>query len=325
LKKDIRAISDLIRKKNRFLVTSHVNPDGDSIASQLALRKILLSLGKDCTVVNLHPVPRIYRFLPGAEEILVRRRHSMRPYSALFVLDCGHPSRASGFLDRHNPPRVINFDHHITNTGYGDLNWVDNGASSTCELIYDLAAKLGVAIDQDLASALYTGILTDTGSFRYSNTTPRSMTIAARLLRHGVDPNRIAEQVYDNAEYASLRLLGKILGRMGKTADGRISWLTFSHAELSRLSSMSETEEFVNYARSLNTARLAIGLKEVKPGDIRVSFRSKGEVDVSAFASRYGGGGHRNAAGCSITGSLRSVTRRLVADARLFLNETTKI
>ncbi len=324
MKKDIRAILELIRKKNRFLITSHVNPDGDSIASQLALRKVLLSLGKTVTVVNLHPVPRIYRFLTGAGEILVRRRHSMRPYSALFVLDCGHPSRASGFLGRRNPPTVVNFDHHITNTGYGDLNWIDTGASSTCELIYDLATKLGVAFDLELATALYTGILTDTGSFRYSSTTPRSMTIAARLLRHGIDPNGIAEQIYDNAEYVSLRLLGKVLGRLGKSADGRISWVTFSHAELSRLSTISETEEFVNYARSLNTARLAIGLKEVKPGDIRVSFRSKGEVDVSAFASRYGGGGHRNAAGCSITGSPRSVTRRLVADARLFLNETTK-
>jgi phosphoesterase RecJ-like protein len=286
LKNDIRAILELIRKRDRFLITSHVNPDGDSIASQLALRKILLSLGKACTVVNLHPVPRIYQFLPGAGEILVRRRHSMRPYSALFVLDCGHPSRASGFLGRRNPPPVVNFDHHVTNTGYGNLNW--------------------------------------TGSFRYSSTTPRSMTIAARLLRHGIDPNGIAEQIYDNAEYGSLRLLGKVLGRLGKTADGRISWITFSHADLSRLSNISETEEFVNYARSLSTALLAIGLKEIKPGSIRISLRSKGEVDVSAFASRYGGGGHRNAAGCSITGSLRSVTRLLVADARLFLNETMK-
>ena len=150
------------------------------------------------------------------------------------------------------------------------------------------------------------------------------MTIAARLLRHGVDPNEVAEQVYENAEYVSLRLLGKVLGRLGKTADGRISWVTFTHAELSRLSDMSETEEFVSYARSLNTARLAIGLKEVTPGNIRVSFRSKGEVDVSAFASRYGGGGHRNAAGCSMTGNLRSVTRQLVSDARLYLRKTTK-
>ena len=154
MKKDVNAILDLIKERDRFVITSHVNPDGDSISSQLALRNIFLSLGKSCRIVNHHNVPRIYRFLSGAEEVLVRRRHSMRPYSALFVLDCGHPSRASGFLSRRNPPTIVNFDHHVTNTRFGDFNWVDEKASSTSEVIFDLARLLGVAPDREIATKL---------------------------------------------------------------------------------------------------------------------------------------------------------------------------
>ena len=321
MKVDKRAIVDLIRDEDGFLITSHVNPDGDSVASQLALKGIFSLLGKRSAIVNSHPVPRVYRFLPGAAEILIRRRHSLRPYSALFALDCGHPSRASGFLDRKPSLTVVNIDHHVSNTGYGDLNWVDNRASSTCEIIHEIARRSGVEINGDIAANLYAGILTDTGSFRYSSTTPRSLSIASRLLRCGIDPHRIAENIYENAEFSSLRLLGKILSRINRSQDGRVSWMTLNHAELSSLSDISETEEFVNYARSLNTARIAMGFKEVSPGEIRVSFRSKGPVDVAEIASRHGGGGHRNAAGCTIRGDLKDVVKRLVAEAGRFLNE----
>ena len=318
---DSRRIVELIRSNDRYLVTSHFNPDGDSIASQLAIRKIFQLLGKECTIVNLHPVPRIYRFLPGSESILVRQRHSQKPYSALFVLDSGHPSRASGFLRKKSPLKVVNIDHHVSNHGYGNLNWIVTKASSTCEIIYDLAVKLGVLLDGELALLLYTGILTDTGSFRYSSTSPKSMSIAARLLRHGINPHDVAEQIYENSEYSSLKLLGKSLARLGKSPDGRVTWVTYGYKELCGLSNMAETEEFVNYARSLDSARIAIGLKEVAPGDIRISFRSKGEVNVSDLASRHGGGGHRNAAGCTIKGPLAAVTRRLVAEAQRFMDE----
>lgn len=321
MKVDRRAIVDLLGKEDGFLITSHINPDGDSIASQLALKGILTLLGKRSVIVNSHPVPRVYRFLPGAGEILTRRRHSLRPYSVLFALDCGHPSRASGFLDGTRPLTVVNIDHHVSNSGYGDLNWVDSRASSTCEIIYEIARSSGVEIEGDIATNLYAGILTDTGSFRYSSTTPRSLSIASRLLRCGIDPHRIAENIYENAEFSSLRLLGKALSRIGRSRDGKVSWMTFSHAELSSLSNTSETEEFVNYARSLNTARIAIGFKEVSPGEIRVSLRSKGPINVAEIASRYGGGGHRNAAGCTVNGNLKDVAGRLVAEAGRFLKE----
>lgn len=320
-KKARESIRDLVDRKDNFLIASHINPDGDSVASQLALRGIFSRLGKKSTIVNLHPVPRVYRFLPGAASIRVRRRIVLKPYEAVFVLDSGNASRAGINTKSPSCPDVVNVDHHVTNTLFGDINLVDSRASSTAEVIYDLARALRIEPDHDMAVNLYAGILTDTGSFRYSSTTPRSMSIAGKLLRHGIDPHDIAQEIYENAEYKSLRLLGKVLARLGRTPDGKVSWVTFSHRELTSLSNISETEEYVNFARSLNTAVIAIGLKEVRPREIRVSLRSKGELDVSALASRYGGGGHRNAAGCTLTGELKRAEKKIVLAARNFIAE----
>ena len=319
--KDRDGIISLIAAKDNFLIASHINPDGDSVASQLALRGIFAKLGKKSTIVNFHPVPRVYTFLPGSESIRVRRRHTFKPYSAVFVLDCGNGSRAGISDMRKNGPVVVNIDHHITNTLFGNYNWVDSRASSTCEVIFDLARRLDVELDRDIATNLYAGILTDTGSFRYSSTTPRSMSVAGRLLRYGVDPHAVAQEIYENAEFDSLRLLGTVLARLGRTADGLVSWVTFAHKELLSLSNISETEEYVNFARSLNTSVIAIGFKEVLPGETRISFRSKGEIDVSSLAVRYGGGGHRNAAGCTVRGPLGPVVKKIVKAAGDFLRE----
>jgi phosphoesterase RecJ-like protein len=320
-KSDRDGILSLIAAKDNFLITSHINPDGDSIASQLALRGMFATLGKKSTIVNFHPVPRVYTFLPGTEAIKVRRRHTFKPYGAVFVLDCGNGSRAGISDARQNGPVIVNIDHHITNTLFGRFNLVDSKASSTCEVIFDLARRLDIKLDRDIATNLYAGILTDTGSFRYSSTTPRSMSVAGRLLRYGVDPHTVAQEIYENAEFDSLRLLGTVLSRLGRTPDGLVSWVTFAHKELLGLSNISETEEYVNFARSLNSAVIAIGFKEVLPGETRISFRSKGDIDVSALAIRYGGGGHRNAAGCSVKGPLGSVVKKVVKDAGDFLRE----
>ena len=319
MKQKHQDVLDFLRKENSFLITSHVNPDGDSIASQLALCRTLHSIGKECRIVSSDPVPRVYRFLPGTDKILHRRRHSLLPYRAAILLDCGNVSRSSVSLGRNSSLPLVNIDHHVSNTLFGDFNWVDSSASSTCEIIYDVARGLGVNLDHDLAANLYTGILTDTGSFRYSSTTARSMSIASKLLRHGIDPHDIAEKIYESAEYSSLRLLGKVLARMGRSPDGQVSWVTFTHSELLSLSNMAETEEFVNYARSLDSARIAIGFKEVAPGQVRISLRSKGALNVAELAARHGGGGHRNAAGCTVTGQLTSVVRKMVTQAQRFI------
>jgi phosphoesterase RecJ-like protein len=177
-------------------------------------------------------------------------------------------------------------------------------------------------MDRDLAENLYTGILTDTGSFRYSSTTPRSMMIASRLLRCGLDPYRISEQIYDSTEYSSLRLMGEVLSRLGRSRDGKLAWVTIPHRLLTRLTDPAETEDFINYPRSLATARAALAFKEVRPGEIRISFRSKGEADMAKLAARYGGGGHRSAAGCTVEGKLKEVEKRILSETHAFLEES---
>jgi phosphoesterase RecJ-like protein len=319
MSRDLARAVALLRGGARFLVTSHVNPDGDSIASQCALRIVLERLGKRVTVFNRQPPPRVYRFLPGADLITQTAPRSLRGFDALVVLDCGDPRRASGLLERTPPIPVVNIDHHVTNPRFGDVNWVDPGASSTAELVFRVAEKLGVRPDGPLAEALYAGILTDTGSFRYGNATARAFLVAGRLVRNGLDPSGIARRIYDAAEYDTLRVLGTTLNGLRRSADRRVAWITIPRRTLARLASPAETEEWVNYPRSVSTAEVAVCFKETAPGEIRVSLRSKSDVDVAALAARWGGGGHRNAAGATYRGTLAHAVRDVVAAAEAAL------
>jgi len=309
----------LLRGGGRFLLTSHVNPDGDSIASQCALRLILARLGSRADVVNSHPVPRVYRFLPGSETFSSRRPRSWKPYRAVIVLDCGDARRASGLLDPRPPLPVVNIDHHATNPGFGDLNWVVPDACSTAEIVHGLSLGLGVRPDGPIAEALYTGILTDTGSFRHGNATPRAFRIASDLVATGIAPSRIAEAVYESVPYETLRALGETLAGLRRTPDGLISWMSLPHRVLASLASQAESEEWAGYPRSLDSAVLSVCFKETAPGQVRLSFRSKGAVDVAALAGSWGGGGHRNAAGATVAGPLAAVEREVIAAARRHL------
>jgi len=319
VKRDRPRILALLRGGGRFLLTSHVNPDGDSIASQCAVRLLVEHLGGRADVVNSHPVPRAYRFLPGSGRFGTRPPKNWKPYRAIIVLDCGDARRASGLLDPRPPLPVVNIDHHATNPGYGDLNWVVPDACSTAEIIYGLAVALGVRPEGELAAALYTGILTDTGSFRHGNATPRAFRIASQLVASGIDPSRIAQSVYESVTFETLQVLGETLADLRRTPDGRISWIRLPLALLEKLASPSESEEWAGYPRSLDTAVISVCFKESEPGLIRLSFRSKGAVDVAALAARWDGGGHRNAAGATVRGSFEDVERAVIAAARRHL------
>jgi bifunctional oligoribonuclease and PAP phosphatase NrnA len=313
--RDRARILALLRGGSRFLITSHVNPDGDSVASQCALRLLIERLGGRAAIVNSQPPPRVYRFLPGASRFGSRRPRSWKPYAALLVLDCGDARRASGLLEPRPPVPVVNIDHHVSNPGFGDLNLVDPAACSTAEIIHGLAVALGVRPEGALAESLYTGILTDTGSFRHGNATPRAFRIASRLVGAGIDPARIAQAVYQSVPYETLRALGETLAGLRRTPDGRVAWIRLPLPVLDRLDSAAESEEWAGYPRSLDTAVLAICFKETAPGQVRLSFRSKGAVDVAALAARWGGGGHRNAAGATAQGTLDAVERSVIAAA----------
>jgi phosphoesterase RecJ-like protein len=317
--RDRAGILALLRGGGRFLVTSHVNPDGDSVASQCALRLILARLGSRADIVNSHPVPRVYRFLPGSATITDRRPRGWKSYRAVIVLDCGDARRASGLLDPRPPVPVVNIDHHATNPGFGDLNWVVPAACSTAEIVHGLSVGLGVRPEGDIATALYTGILTDTGSFRHGNATPRAFRIASALVATGIDAAGIAQAVYESVPYGTLRALGETLAGLRRTPDGRIAWISLPRRLLAGLPSPAESEEWAGYPRSLDTAVLAVCFKETEPGLVRLSFRSKGGVDVAALAARWGGGGHRNAAGATVAGPLAAVERQVIAAARRHL------
>lgn len=320
MSRDLPRILALLRSGSRFLITSHVNPDGDSVASQCALRLLLRQLGKRAVIFNSHAVPRAYRFLPGAARIRQRAPRTLRRFDALLVLDCGDPRRASGLLRRRTPVPVVNIDHHLTNPRFGDLNWIVPTASSVAEVIYRLAELLGVKPSGPLAEAIYAGILADTGSFRQGNATPRTFLVASRLVRSGIDPAHIAQAIYETVEFETLRVLGERLGRLRRTGDGRIAWLSLPLRSLRRLPSPDASEEWVRFPRSVATARIAVCFKEIRPREIRLSFRSKGDVDVAALALRWGGGGHRNAAGATFRGPLARAEREVIAAAAWHLD-----
>jgi phosphoesterase RecJ-like protein len=319
--RDRSRIIALLRGGGRFLITSHVNPDGDSVASQCAVRLLIEQLGGQADVVNSHPVPRSYRFLAGTERFGTGRPRSWKPYRALIVLDCGDARRASGLLEPRPPLPVVNIDHHASNPGYGDLNWVVPDACATAEIVYGLAVGLGVRPRAGLAEALYTGILTDTGSFRHGNASARAFRIAGLMVGAGVDPARVAQAVYESVSFSTLQVLGKTLAGIKRTADGRVSWIRLPYSVLGKLASPAESEEWSAYPRSLDTAVISICFKETEPRLVRMSFRSKGAVDVAALAARWGGGGHRNAAGATARGSLATIERAVIAAAGRHLGE----
>ena len=316
MSRDRARILALLCSGGRFLITSHVNPDGDSVASQCAVRLLVEHFGGRADIVNSHPVPKIYRFLPGTARFGTTPPKSWKPYSAIIVLDCGDARRASGLLEPRPPVPVVNVDHHASNPGFGDLNLVVPDACSTSELIHELAVSLGIRPEGGLAEALYTGILTDTGSFRHGNTTPRALRIASLLVGAGIDPARIAQAVYESVSFDTLRILGRTLADLRRTPDGRVSWIRLPFSILGKLASPAESEEWAGYPRSLDSAVISVCFKESVRGQIRLSLRSKGAVDVAALAARWGGGGHRNAAGATINGSFEAVERTVIAAAR---------
>lgn len=304
-------------------VISHISPEADTLGSALAAYLVLRKMGKEVALFNADPIPQRYRFLPGAEEI-VRCDRIPRPFEIYLVVDSSDRERAGGLL-QDLPPQglVINIDHHPSNEGFGNLNWVEAGASSTGEMVFRLFKEMGVPIPPEAATNLYAAILIDTGSFRFSNTTPSALRAAAELIELGADPQEIAHQLYDYQDPRSLRLLGKVLSEMAVSQDGAVAHIVIRRADVEAAGiGMDETEEFINYPRSLKGVKVALAFKETTKDVIKVSFRSRGPVDVAQIASLFQGGGHKNAAGCLLSGDLGEVKERVLAEVRRALNRT---
>ena len=311
MRNDIEAICCLIREKSRFLIACHENPEGDAIGSELALALALRKMGKTATVLNSDPVPGNLAFLPGADTVVAEADGST--HEVAVVVDCGSPERTGRVeTELRKCPFLVNIDHHSTNDAQGDFCLIDTEAAAAAILVHRILVALGAAIDRDIAVNIYAAILTDTGSFRYSNASPEAFRIAGDMVRTGIDPREVAERIYETQTAEKLGLLGRILGSLELASGGRIAAITTRKEDLRDFSATRDhLEGFINYPRSIIGVEVAAAFREEDAGEFRVSLRSKGRVDVSAVAAALGGGGHRNAAGCTVRGPLDEVKRRV--------------
>ena len=292
-----------VARGRAVLLFAHVYPDGDVLGSQLGLGLALRAAGRTVTFACAHPVSDPFHFLPGAADVQ-QWKTGRNGFDLVVALDCPDPARLGGLLDGARGPgaTVLNIDHHGDNRRYGDVNWVDTRAAATGEMVHDLLEATGLPLTADVAVNLYTAIVTDTGSFRYSNTTPKTFRVAARLVEAGADPAHVATTVYETRQAGGLRMLGQVLQGIETDPDGSLAWLVIDRAAASS-PDLPEAEEFVNYPRSIRTAKVAVLFREL-PDAVKVSLRAKGEVDVARIAARLGGGGHPNAAGLIRPGTL---------------------
>jgi phosphoesterase RecJ-like protein len=302
----IRArIADEIRTRQRFVLSSHVRPDGDAIGSQLAMAYALRHLGKDVRIVNRDPPPEPLSVFPGVPSIEVANRVD-DPGDAVIVMECGDLTRTG--VEGFERGFVINIDHHVGNTGYGAVNWFDTSAAACSEMVFDLVKELGVPLTREIATHVYIAILTDTGSFHYSSISPRTFDICRQCMEAGIDPPAIAGAIYNSNNLGRLKLFGAVLSMMVLDESGRVATICVDH-KLAREcgGTYDDTEGIVNLPLTVKEIAGVVFFKEAGPDDWRVSMRSKGDVDVNVIAKEFGGGGHKNASGCSATGSFEEL------------------
>lgn len=317
MKNDLQKIIAALKTSASVAILSHIHPEGDTIGSALGCHLVLKALGKEVATFNPDPVPKNLRDLPGAAEVIQADRLP-HPFDCYVAVDAADPGRLGGLFNGVAAESlVINIDHHMSNTRFGTYNWVDPEAAATGEMIYHLVREMGVPLSREIATNLYVAILTDTGSFHYANTTPKALRVAAALIEAGVVPQKVAESLFDQREVAELLLLGTLLTKMQVSSDGAVAWMEVTRQMLEQAGLGKEAlEGLINYPRSIKGVAVALLFKDEGQGIVRVSLRSKGDVDVAAVAKVFQGGGHKNAAGCTLAGSLPEVRERVLGEVR---------
>jgi phosphoesterase RecJ-like protein len=313
-----KAPEDLLRKirqGNRFLLTSHVNPDGDAIGSELGLARLLRGLGKGAVVWNLDETPAIYRPLPGSDRVHIGAEPPAgfpEKFDAVVVLECPSPDR-TGIEQHLGTLPVVNIDHHLGNQHYGAVNWVDSAAPAVGEMVFRLAQALKVTLEPEIASCLYLTLVTDTGGFRFSNATPAAFEAAAALVREGAHPEQVAQWLYESQPAPVVRLLGELLQTLELHHGGRIATVRLDPEMFARAgASPGDSEGLIDHPRSIAGVDAVALIRRRADGTHKVSLRSRGEVDVEKIARHHGGGGHRNAAGYALEGAERPTTAEVV-------------
>lgn len=296
----VEAILDVFRRGQRFLVCSHTRPDGDALGSMLACSILLQQMGKQVDVVTADHVPTLYRRLPGAASIRSALEIS-GAYDAVILLECDGLERAG--LQGLESYFLINIDHHVSGSRYASLNWIDHQAPSVGEMVYRLVRAAGADLTPPMATCLYTTLLTDTGGFCYGSIRASTFELARELVVAGADPVRIAQEVCFSTPLSKMLLLGSALSNLHR--EGRVAWLWVTHQDMVRTCAVDEDcEGVVNFAIGIAEIEAAAFLRELPEGRIRLSLRSKGKLNVAEVAGRLGGGGHENAAGCTVDGPL---------------------
>jgi phosphoesterase RecJ-like protein len=310
----LREVLNQIERRGRFVLTSHSRPDGDAIGSVLACGAVLRQMGKHAEVVMRDPVPGIYRALPFASAV-IQAPFAPDDCDAAIILECDSLQRTalSGLDGRF----LINIDHHFSGRPFADVNWIDPSACSTAELIFRLTREAGVRISADIATCLYTAVVTDTGAFGYAGTNATTFALARELVLAGADPVRVAQEVYFSNSTAKMRLLGAALSRLHH--EGSLAWMYVTRDDMERCGAIDEDcEGLANWALAIAGVEVSVFFRELADRRRwRASLRSKGAMNVAEIAERFGGGGHICASGCSVPGPLSVASERILAQLRI--------
>jgi bifunctional oligoribonuclease and PAP phosphatase NrnA len=316
----MKQILHQIENSENLLLASHISPDGDAVGSLTALGLSLEILGKKVTFYSESAIPAVYRFLPATGRI-TRSINSRNEFDVAVILDCSTLDRVGNSVHLiEKIPMIINIDHHVTNSFFGHLQLVDTWACATAEIVYWLIRKMDIRINKAIATSIYTGILTDTGSFRFSNTNENAFSICREMMEYGVDPSYVAQHVYGFYSLGRLKLLNRALNSIEISENGKVSIMTLTQEMFRKTHSQAEdTEGFLNYARNIKDIKVAALIQEQPASGnngagkcgYHISLRSDGAVDVSAIAAGFGGGGHRTAAGFCIASSSEEIKSQL--------------
>lgn len=325
----IEQIAEVLRDHDRFIITTHVNPDGDAIGSCLALQGMLEQLGKQAWIINPEATPQKFKFLDPGESILVYEAATCDPLIAAAevhcTLDVSEPKRLGAVAEPVGASKLVKvlIDHHPDNNHPASLALIDPEAAATGILLYDLAEALGIDLTPEVAGFLYVAIMTDTGSFRFPNTDSKTHRVVARLLEAGADPAALYSQVYEQDTLPRFRLFQKVILTAQFASNNQLVWMICPRGFFEQTGTTNaDLEDFVNALRSLREVEIAILFSEPQPGQVRVSMRSKSRVAVNQLAARFGGGGHERAAGAVLEMSLEEAQAQVIAAAKETLAET---
>jgi len=315
----IEAIVSRFLESHRIAITSHLRPDGDSLCTSLVLYEMGRQMGKDMAIYNKDATPFPFNHLPNVQAIQIGQIPP-RTYETVILLECANVSR-SGQINIDDIFK-INIDHHFSNDYYADINWVDPNAAAVASMAFQLGERLGIEFTPQISDYLYCGIVSDTGSFQFSNTNARSFEVSYKLVNTGASPIRVSELLFNNNPPEKIKLLGKVLSRLLMNVEGNIATITMFKQDLSELNLKEiETEDITTLARSIKGIQMVLFFKEMEENTFRISLRSKGSANAALVAEHFGGGGHEHASGFTARGKYEDLIRRIPEEVNSLLKK----